>query len=80
MTCFIYDNRCDTVVEGAKEDGFAFIDLNKLYIRKVRCASGDGSIESDMEVGDISMYVDVLVDNVDSLNMNSENEYYTSRV
>lgn len=32
-------------------------------------------MKKDMEVGNISQYVDVLGDNVDFLNMNKENEY-----
>ncbi|XP_039166588.1 uncharacterized protein LOC104417970 [Eucalyptus grandis] len=68
----IYDGGYDGV---AREDGFAFVDLDELYMRNVSCANKDGSMERDMEVGDISQYVDVLADNVDFLNMNGENEY-----
>ncbi|KAL3744004.1 hypothetical protein ACJRO7_013281 [Eucalyptus globulus] len=60
----MYDSRHGKDAESAEEDGFPLIDLDD-----------DGSMERDMEIGDISLYVDVLADNADFLNKNSENEY-----
>ncbi|XP_039162931.1 uncharacterized protein LOC120290646 [Eucalyptus grandis] len=60
----MYDSRRGKDAESAEEDGFPLIDLDD-----------DGSMERDMEIGDISLYVDVLADNADFLNKNSENEY-----
>jgi len=68
----MYDSGCDEV---AREDDFAFVDLDELYKKNVSYADGDGLMEGDMEVGDISQYVDVLADNVNFLEMDGKNEY-----
>ncbi|KAL3753889.1 hypothetical protein ACJRO7_001174 [Eucalyptus globulus] len=58
-----------------EEDRFASIDLDELYKRNVSYVKGDHLTDMDMDVGDNSLYVDALVDNVDFLNISSQNEY-----
>jgi len=57
------------------EDRFTLIDLDELYKRNVSYVKGDRLTNRDMDVGDNSLYVDALVDNVDFLNISSQNEY-----
>ncbi|XP_030475933.2 uncharacterized protein LOC115693102 [Syzygium oleosum] len=66
------DSRC---VDGIEEDGFDITDLDELYRRNVRCTDGEGSMGRGMEVGETSLYVDTLSDNVDFMNMSSPVEY-----